>query len=383
MSVINKMLNDLDNRQEEQADNEADVAFLQQPDKPKTKKWLLVLTAVLLVVGLAAAAGYWFLLKPNSGGAVIQKPQPIAPTQKTAQQNEQQNDPKGASTVAAKPKSATSDSSENLAVIIKPKAIGEPESISPTLSVQTGKQPSRQTNNNEKDYDDNVSAEGNGNVTNKLPEEAEQAVIAAKKAPAKMQVKSSRVTPKQRGEKIYKQAQKLSRQGMITQAIEKFHNALKLDPLHSKARSGLAALYFGREKSGSALSVLNEGLLIEGDNIDWSILAAKIYYKQQHYAGALKYLQLPVNAAEQVEYVALKAASLQQLKRFSQASIEFQRLTEVNPGNGRWWLGLGTIYEAQGDTAPAISAYRKALALSNISQNSRQFVQSRLRVLEQ
>jgi MSHA biogenesis protein MshN len=199
---------------------------------------------------------------------------------------------------------------------------------------------------------------------------------------SRMQVKPVKLTLTQRSEKKYQEASKLSQQGLIQQAIEKYRQILQLNPAHSLSRQALVALYFGREQTHLALAVLDRGLAIEPDNINWSLLAGKIHYKQKNYGVALQYLKLPLKASEQLEYVALKAASLQQLKQFDKASNEFAQLATANPTNGRWWLGLATSFEAQGETTQAIAAYRKSLALSNISQTSRQFVLSRLSLLD-
>lgn len=388
MSVINKMLNDLDNRAEVEETTE-DVAFL-QPPASQSKKRLVMVVIALVTACLAAFVGYWYAVKmpqdiviadmvnKQKANSNIVKPKVITPpvvkSQPGVVNNSQQSAPTTDQVAEQASKAAATKQPE---LIVLPK-IAESQSAAvkkPTLSVQ-------------------ATAVQQPVVTSVVANNAEQPNIQkvdikvkaktaeSKTMPTNMQVKRSEITAEQRGEKKYQEAQKLSRQGMIKQAIEKYRNALQLSPGHIEARLGLAALYFGREKPGAALVVLDKGLALDGDNVRLALLAAKIHYKQQHYAGVVHYLSQSVDAGEQIEYVALKATSLQQLRRFSEAAEQYLLLTAVNPGNGRWWLGLGTAYEGQGDKPAATAAYEKSLGLSNISQNSRQYVMSRLRLLK-
>ncbi|MFT5163508.1 MAG: MSHA biogenesis protein MshN, partial [Alteromonadaceae bacterium] len=199
---------------------------------------------------------------------------------------------------------------------------------------------------------------------------------------SKMQVKPVSLTAAQRSEKKYQAAKKLTNQGMIKQAVEQYNSLLQISGDHTQARMALAALYFGREKVANALNVLDQGLAIDANNISLALLAAKIHYKHKSYQAALNYLQLTVTTAEQIEYVALKATTLQQTRQYGAAVTEFERLIGVNPANGRWWLGLGSSLEALGDKPAAINAYQKSLASSQVSAASRQFIRSRLSELK-
>ena len=375
MSVINKMLSDLDNRQEE-GEAKEDVAFL-KPKHTPAKKWPIFVAVGVLTTVLVALAGYWFVLKNQPEVVVVNDPQLQQP-----ESNEVTGQPK------AQVETKTAAVVEQPQLIIIPKVVNQTnaKSAKPTLTVKaavvTAEPKTAEPKTAEPKTAESKTAEP-AIVKSPVIVAAEDEVVSPPTKPVanKMQVKAIEFSVQQRTDKTFSEAKKLARKGLIKQAIAQYQQVLQLMPVHDAARVELAALYFGREKVAKALVVLNEGLAIESDNISWSRLAAKIHYQQQNYAAALQYLQLPVITEQQIEYVALKATSLQRLKQFSAAAAEFRRLVTVNPTNGRWWLGLATSLEAAGDKTSALVAYRKSLEMSNISSNSRQFVMSRLRSL--
>ena len=370
MSVINKMLSDLDNRQEE-GEAKEDVAFL-KPKHTPAKKWPIFVAVGVLTTVLVALAGYWFVLKNQPEVVVVNDPQLQQP-----ESNEVTGQPK------AQVETKTAAVVEQPQLIIIPKVVNQTnaKSAKPTLTVKAAVVTAEPKTAEPKTAESKTAEPAI--VKSPVIVAAEDEVVSPPTKPVanKMQVKAIEFSVQQRTDKTFSEAKKLARKGLIKQAIAQYQQVLQLMPVHDAARVELAALYFGREKVAKALVVLNEGLAIESDNISWSRLAAKIHYQQQNYAAALQYLQLPVITEQQIEYVALKATSLQRLKQFSAAAAEFRRLVTVNPTNGRWWLGLATSLEAAGDKTSALVAYRKSLEMSNISSNSRQFVMSRLRSL--
>ncbi len=415
MSVINKMLSDLDNRQEE-GEAKEDVAFL-KPKHTPAKKWPIFVAVGVLTTVLVALAGYWFVLKnqpevvvvndprlqqPESNevtgqpkaqvetktAAVVEQPQLIIIPKVVNQTNAKSAKPTltvKAAVVTAEPKTAGPKTAEPKTAgpkTAEPKTAGPKTAGPKTAGPKTAEPKTAEPKTAEPKTAESKTAEP-AIVKSPVIVAAEDEVVSPPTKPVanKMQVKAIEFSVQQRTDKTFSEAKKLARKGLIKQAIAQYQQVLQLMPVHDAARVELAALYFGREKVAKALVVLNEGLAIESDNISWSRLAAKIHYQQQNYAAALQYLQLPVITEQQIEYVALKATSLQRLKQFSAAAAEFRRLVTVNPTNGRWWLGLATSLEAAGDKTSALVAYRKSLEMSNISSNSRQFVMSRLRSL--
>ena len=444
MSVINKMLNDLD---ENKPDTELkqEVAFLQpkqERNKLSTKTRLRLASGVLtIIVALIVAYLYYPNLMETSRTLDLLEPQASSQPAQQAPANED-NKPQQTNSPATP---ATTDTQElqtvnTEQVVAQPKLVvlsqvdenGKPIERQSTLSVQTAPVQSQNPPSVQRVVDEganaNVNASTNASqsknqnvdveekteqqITTKSSEQANEPVTyeanqesnqetnqktnqktkqetvatnptkTSKDGDGQMSISHVNLSNEERAQKHAIQAQKLAQQGLIQPAIEKYQQAIEVYPMHQQARIAIAGLYYGRNMVAEALEVLSQGLNIEPGNRAWSLLAAKIHFRRDNFAAAMAYLQLPVHPAEDVEYVVLKATTLQKLKDYEAAASVFSQLTMAFPESARWWLGLATSLEGQQKTTEAIEAYRQTLRLGSISQSSRRFVLKRLAQLE-
>lgn len=413
MSVINKMLNDLDDRKDtDQAQD--DVAFLTPADKPK-RKWLVTLV-LSIVLGLSAVWGTYYFYEDIlrlAGVHVPKTPKVLSPEEIKVRMAQVAKE-KAAAQAAANPNNANSSGSGTTAsadqpdlIILQPnEKAGNAEQRPSTLSVvaaQESKPASNQTPQNNQlnaqtlsnsgqtsqdetadtaNHDNAQSTDGDNTQTAMVTSSSMPKTTGAPTAdPNKMSVSKVRLSPAKRAKKAYDQGKENAKDGLIKEAIENYRQAMRYKPDHQQARAELAAMYYGRNMTFEALNVLDGGLEIAPGNVGWSLLAAKIHYKRTNYSAAYAYLQLPVDTFDNIEYMALRATTSYKLKEYQSSKEAYERLTIADSGNGRWWLGLGTTYEATGQSIEAVRAYRKSLRLSNISSSSRQFVMSRLQRL--
>ena len=87
------------------------------------------------------------------------------------------------------------------------------------------------------------------------------------------------------------------------------------------------------------------------------------------YAGAADLLAaepMPPLATH-TRYYALVAAAQTSARQSKAAAKTYRALLATDPSNGSWWLGLGAALEADGHTAAASDALRRALASQNIT----------------
>jgi MSHA biogenesis protein MshN len=401
MSVINKMLNDLDQRKDsEQA--QKDVAFLQPAARKNAPKWMIggVVSIVLGILALVVSYMYYAqvlgLNKQRSQDKVNvqaqqEKKSVIPPTEAS-----QTKSP----TTAAQIKETIAEQPE-LIVITNKNTSAKPDTRKSTLSVSKAPDatqlPAKQAEPEKKQpvTPSRTNLIAKASVQPELKSSVAPLVSAVKTSSdeprpqglpsadsQKMKVSRVKLSTEQRAEKAYAKAKMMSRSGLIKTAIKQYKNVLQLQPSHQQGRSELAALYYGRQMVTESIGVLEQGLSIDSSNSGWSLLAAKIHYKRGDYVSAAQYLQLPLSALDDAQYIALKATTLQKLKDYQGAQAAYQQLTLSFADNGRWWLGLGTSLEGLGQNKAAIAAYSKSLRLSNISQTSRQFIRSRLMKLE-
>ncbi len=83
------------------------------------------------------------------------------------------------------------------------------------------------------------------------------------------------------------------------------------------------------------------------------------------------------------DYLAMRAALAQKQKQNQIALESYQQLTQREPDNARWWLGLGIQQERALDFSAAIVAYQQALGKVGISNQSQAFIRDRLNILKQ
>ncbi len=78
----------------------------------------------------------------------------------------------------------------------------------------------------------------------------------------------------------------------------------------------------------------------------------------------------------------MRGALAQQLNNNELAMSSYQLLVKEEPYDGRWWLGLGIALERSEVAEKALDAYKQALLMGRISQQSQKFIQQRLALLE-
>ncbi|MEO5340965.1 MAG: hypothetical protein H7837_10710 [Magnetococcus sp. MYC-9] len=101
-----------------------------------------------------------------------------------------------------------------------------------------------------------------------------------------------------------------------------------------------------------------------------------------HRTGAILQ-QIPPLQAQGVGYLTVLAAWQQQAGHFAQAVSSYQRLIELEPAQGRWWLGVAISQERLGRLREAYAAYLEAETRRDLDAPVRQFVQGRLESLAQ
>ena len=405
MSVINQMLNDVEKRQGEEPETQEtkpEVAFLEsKPDNSRKKAYVIAIVRLVVLVGLMVGAGFYMY----STGVLSQYEQLLGDKPQTpATTSSPEVEPMAATpqSVAAGEQAQTQAETQQPELIVIPQQTvdGKPVERQSTLSISQGSDEQTQTlkpvqTASGETVDGAEKAQPDTEAVAKVSRDdsAEpQAIISPASEPppkpksadgdGKVAIKKVSLTPEQRADKFFANGKKATGEGKVNQAIEQYRKALNLLPGHQQARMELAALYYGREMIHEALQVLGQGLAHHPDNVDWSLLAAKIHYKRNNFGAALGFLQLPVGAKENTEYVALKATLLQKIKAYEQSVLAYRQLTEAFQYNGRWWLGLATALEGAGQPEEAVKAYQQARNLGNISNTSLQFVQSRLQLLD-
>jgi MSHA biogenesis protein MshN len=186
----------------------------------------------------------------------------------------------------------------------------------------------------------------------------------------------------ERAEVEFRAAAELLRQGRAAQAEAGFLGALKIDPSHRGARQALVALHLERGQLETARRLLEEGLNIDPSQPDFSVALARILVERKDFAGALAALQASEAAAgAHAEHHFLRGTVLQRLGRHQEAADAYRNSLQVQQASARSWIGLGISLEALQHRAEASEAFKRALAAGPADAELRSFAEQRIRAL--
>jgi MSHA biogenesis protein MshN len=160
------------------------------------------------------------------------------------------------------------------------------------------------------------------------------------------------------------------------------NDLLAIDPSNIKTRKKLASLLFSQGNYIQSEQLLAQGIKLHPAQSDLRLMLARLYMVQKKSTQAIDILaKFKPSIANQVEYLAYRASLAQQLKQTQLAISDYQILTKIEPYNARWWLGLAIIRDQLGERTIALQAYNKANELGLLDGLVDDFIQQRISVL--
>ncbi|MDE2088561.1 MAG: tetratricopeptide repeat protein [Gammaproteobacteria bacterium] len=198
-----------------------------------------------------------------------------------------------------------------------------------------------------------------------------------------MQKKPLPLSPAQRAELAYRQGSEQLRKGAYTDAEASLRAALALNPRLYRAREALAALLINTGRAGAAREVLAQGLRLDPGYAPFAALYARLLVNQGEVAQAAQALErASPDMTAQPGYYAFLAALYQRLGRYAQAAQLYQRVLQLRPQNGVWWMGLGISLEGEGNGTAALQAYTQARDSGNLAPKLLSYVNERIAALD-
>lgn len=213
-------------------------------------------------------------------------------------------------------------------------------------------------------------------------QESAEMHIGDKSSPALFSVKTVSVTAEQLANKAFLVGEGYKNRGLLAEAISQYQLALQRWPTHSASRKQIAALLFARNEASSALEVLEQGLALDTKNTELAVVAAKICMKQELYQRGLSFLAaIEPTDKTQIPAIALRASLAQKAKRYDLALSDYEQLLSLNASNSRWLLGKAIALDMLGRFAEAVLVYQQVLNSGGISLASKQYAIKRLQAL--
>lgn len=364
MSVVNKMLQDLEARENEAANVSADY-------QPSAKRSVSLPVILFAVVALIAAGIFWFkdtlLGNQNNSPVVIKKvetipansPAPVAQTN-SLQENE---------TAETNPLPNEDSSSEQ-----KPEEEQQPfVSDVPETEVEIIEE-------------ENLTAEQVDIARNEVNEEPEKLSQISEPATVEQanevafEVTSSQ--PEQTSGSLRDMVQYALKNGDNEQAIQLLYQIVEQSPENIGARKKLSAMLFAQGQVTEAKVLLREGVGLSPQNLQLRLMLARLLYQENNFSEAFETLESSqASAFLYPDFVSFRASLAEKIKRYDVARSDYRQLLESEPEESRWWLGYAVSLERLEENSGALQAYQRVANLGQLPQDVMQFVQQRIRFL--
>lgn len=354
MSLINRMLQDLDKRQAGQSAESALPLGVQVTAAAQRAPRLRPQVAVLAVLGLALAAAFhfWegplpFIAKPEI--AVAQPVQLAAPAQAVP----------AVPATEAPPVAAVADDRPEAApaVPVPVSEVDKPADSRPS-------RPARPLDPAPK--------------TSATKAAGSRATATATASPVEKNF--ARTDLQNLGDFHYRQSLDAYAQGRTTESLGQAREALKFDPDHLDARQLLLRQLVEQREMDAARSVLREGLQRHPEQAAWVKLAVRLELEKGDLTAARALVeQAPPAVIAQADFQALAGMLAQRQGRQGEAADHFRAALGRNPADGRSWIGLGLALEAQGHEPEARESFRRALATEGLPAELQTLAQKKTR----
>ena len=193
----------------------------------------------------------------------------------------------------------------------------------------------------------------------------------------------SNTSSRSRAESEFRRAVNLVNQGRIAEGMDGFRRALEIDPGHDAARQTMVALLLEAKRVDEAAASLQEALALNTENTGFAMLLARIMVESNDIPTALFVLQRHAAPPDRnPDFHAFAAALFQRLDRHKEAIEQYQAALRLAPSAGIWWLGLGISFQAVEQPKEALEAFTRAKSSGNLAPDLLGFVEQRLRQLQ-
>jgi MSHA biogenesis protein MshN len=403
MSLINKVLQDLDRRQALAGAGAGDAAVVQLRPTPNTKGdrrhglWLVV--AILLLAMLGGVGWMTMRLKfkplatpvplqpavparpsaPAVAPAIAPTPPPssaVEPSAPTTVDAQVRAPAGGAEQPQAAPlpqASATQAPVAAAPAAVAPAPANPPPAVADTLKLALAiESPPLQTAPQAETKAERPKAEPK---TPRLAKEPLQRVLVDK----------HNRTPSDSGaaSNDFRRAMTLANQGRVAEAEPLLAAILKAQPGLANARQVYVSLLLEQGRIEQARRLLEEGLTLAPSHAEFALALARIHASQREYDAALAVMDKadPADAAGS-SFQTLRGAVLQRLGRHAEAIAAYQNALRAAPQQAASWLGLAISYEAIGRANEARDAYRHSVDAGPLAPAAREYAEARMRALQ-
>jgi tetratricopeptide (TPR) repeat protein len=342
VSLINKVLQDLDRRQ---AAISSETAVARSPQGPHRREWFWRTVTVLLSLGVAWVLWLAYQLLPR----------PLVPDHVFRMVAEIRSRPQG--TIEPAP-AAAPQPAVVVAPVERPAEPATPRAAEPLKLAQELEAPIRAP------------------LKEKVP------TIKPNPAPKQIDKRDHARSASDNAETHFRRAALFLNHGRVSEAEDQLIAALAADAAHAPARQAYVALLLEQNRVDAARRRLQEALAINPQHPTFALALARIHAEQRDYPTALEIIDRAGSAARHPDFQALRGAVLQRMGRHAEAVDAYHAALAAGTGQATTWIGLGISLEGVGRRPEAATAYRKALGAGPLPPDAREYAEARARALD-
>lgn len=377
MSVLNKMLRDLEQRQ---SHTQPATVYSQhgQSDRPLWLNLLLLLSAALLCFAV-----YAILTRESQPPAWVAGQHEV---QQNAARDALSAEPEGVAATMVRPQSAPD--SAQVTVEQRQKSPADVDAVSANVSPNaiaaeaskpvtdtTVKQPAGEA----APIADEVELTAGGANDTGLMAKPAAPTPAASLTPTTVLIEKQPLSAGQQAQRLQQQALNAAAGGELMLALQYWQQLQQLTPQQAQVYLAQARLWQQLSQPLQAEKVLQQAMAQQVNDADIQLLLARLAAARGTWPQVVQLLPADYPLAQYPDYYGLKATALQQTGDQVQALHWFSQLIVLQPQQARWWLGAAVALDAQGQRQQAHLHYQQALQWGDtLSVDSRNYIQQRL-----
>jgi len=398
MSLINKMLQDLDARGGGAASAVQQAEVKSVPAGERDRRPLVLGGAAAGV--LVLAAGGWFGWQYWQSHRAPAGPVPTVQGDRIPDRPRFQEPPAKAITAAAPahvdaaPASLAGDasavahgavagdagtaSSRGAQSAVRKDAPAEEGDAVPAMSTRAAVKPSRAAHARTADSEGAEAGDAVAKVAPPAP--TRKAARGQASATSADGVVLRELTPKQASENSYRRALVALQEGRDSAALADLDKAVELDPRNDAARQTYVSLLLENRRTDDAIRQLRLALGIEPRQPGLAMVLARLQLEKGGPALDTLLRTLPY-ATGNADYQAFLAGVLQRDQRHAEAAQHYLDALAISPSNAIWWMGLGISLQADQHLPEAREAYTRARGNAGLTPELKAFVDKKIEQL--
>jgi MSHA biogenesis protein MshN len=214
-----------------------------------------------------------------------------------------------------------------------------------------------------------------------LPDDRPAAAVAAGKGTIERQERP--LTAPAQAEIQFRKGVQHLRQGHTAEAASALREALAHDPTHAASRQALLALLLEEGSTSEAEGVVREGLLASPGHAPYAMVLARLQAQRGDLAAAVHTLEAHRAAGQRNgDYLSMLAALLQRQSRHAEAAEAYGAALATGGARGAWYMGQGISLRELGRPDEAATAFRRALESGALAGEVRSYVERQLAALD-